>query len=160
MDKRSRKVAFVSHCLLNSNTKARGLVDIFPAISGPVVEACLRHGVGMVQMPCPELVLGLDRPSSDPRMYTPGFRKHCRALARETARQMAAYKKAGYKVKAVIGIKGSPSCGVLITNNENGELAGKGIFMEELAKLTNVPFIEFKRKDLAYSKKELERVLK
>jgi predicted secreted protein len=54
-DERSRKVIFLSHCLLNENTRyaggatRRGIVE-------EVIRPCLVEGLGVVQMPCPEQI--------------------------------------------------------------------------------------------------------
>ena len=64
-DERSRRVVFVSHCILNSNTRADGHAGV-PGVNQRVLELLLRMKVGVVQMPCPEMLcLGLDR--GDPR---------------------------------------------------------------------------------------------
>jgi len=60
-DARSRRVVFVAHCILNQNAISDGTAD-FAGSFEPVVDALCRSGVGMCQMPCPELLcLGLDR---------------------------------------------------------------------------------------------------
>ena len=60
-DKRSRKVILVAHCVFNQNAK----LDRCAHYPGPIKEAAeilLDSGIGIIQMPCPELLaLGLDR---------------------------------------------------------------------------------------------------
>jgi predicted secreted protein len=52
-DQRSRKVTFLSHCLLKENTRYLGVACRGGAIR-ELVEACLDNGLGIVQIPCPE----------------------------------------------------------------------------------------------------------
>src|SRR5512146_1334310 len=52
-DRRSRKVAFVSHCLLNENTRYLGGACRACCVR-EVVDGLLDRDVGIVQMPCPE----------------------------------------------------------------------------------------------------------
>jgi predicted secreted protein len=103
--------------------------------------------VGIVQMPCPELVcLGLDRGN-----VTVGCRsvveentrirewlskqastKKIKQLAHQITFQILEYKKHGFEVKGIVGVNRSPSCGVETTSKDNQEVAGEGIFIEEL----------------------------
>jgi hypothetical protein len=57
-DDRSRRVAFVSHCLLNENTRYLGGA-FRPGAVAEFVAELVDHDIGICQMPCPEL---LDRP--------------------------------------------------------------------------------------------------
>ena len=53
-DSRSGKIIFLSHCCLNQNAKVRGIAR-YPGAIRPLVELLLEHGVGIYQMPCPEM---------------------------------------------------------------------------------------------------------
>lgn len=132
-DRRSRKVIFLSHCLLNENTRylggachAGGVPDI--------IQTCLEEGIGIVQMPCPEqhawggvlkrrllwffgsqgTWLYQLRNLLLPILlwYT---RRIYRALARQVANQIQDYLSSGFIVVGIVGVDGSPSCGVLQT---------------------------------------------
>lgn len=135
-DSRSRLVVFVSHCILNNNTKAMGLVA--PESSRRCLrflEELLMHGIGVVQMPCPELFFGLPRaPATKMEYNTPEFREHCNKIAVDVAKSIANFTSAGVRVLAVVGVEGSPSCGVRWTHAARGEQAskGRGIFFESL----------------------------
>ena len=60
-DGRSRDVVFVAHCVLNQNSISDGTAD-FPGMIKEVLDVLRNSDVGVVQMPCPELMsLGLDR---------------------------------------------------------------------------------------------------
>src|SRR5512143_830165 len=52
-DRRSRKVVFLSHCLLNENTRYLGGACREGCVE-EIVQLCLQRGLGMVQMLCPE----------------------------------------------------------------------------------------------------------
>ena len=75
-DERSDRVVFLSHCLLNQNTRYPGGAFRAGAVM-EVVEPYLRDGAGICQMPCPEqaawggvgkryLVFGRGRPRLRP----------------------------------------------------------------------------------------------
>ena len=129
-DSRSKKVVFLSHCILNENTRYLGGACTGGCIS-EVVEPYVASGTGLVQMPCPEqrawggvtkrwllMAYGtkgslLDRFRS---ILLPLFlmnsRRIYRRLAQETSDQIKDYLISGYSVLGVMGIDGSPSCGV------------------------------------------------
>ncbi len=72
------------------------------------------HDTAMVQLPCPESeILGLCRWGhvKDQLAY-PFFKDRCRCLLAPFIRQIHMYRDNGYLLKGVIGIDGSPSCGV------------------------------------------------
>ena len=52
-DTRRGQVVFVSHCLLNQNTRYLGGA-VSPGVVSAGIEAYVRDGTGIVQMPCPE----------------------------------------------------------------------------------------------------------
>src|SRR5215510_5576289 len=52
-DERSHRVVFLSHCLLNENTRYLGGA-FRPGVVPEVVGPYLRDGIGICQMPCPE----------------------------------------------------------------------------------------------------------
>ena len=126
-DRRSGKVAFVSHCLLNENTRYLGGACRACCVR-EVVDGLLDRDIGIVQMPCPEqLAWGGVLKRHMLRMYG-----HPRAaalagiarwysrfvfghIARTVAAQIADYVDAGSTVAGIIGVDGSPSCGVATT---------------------------------------------
>ena len=60
-DKRSKRVIFVAHCILNQNAISDGTAD-YPGSHVDIIRTLLDAQVGIIQMPCPELCcLGLDR---------------------------------------------------------------------------------------------------
>ncbi|MDP1829834.1 MAG: 2-thiouracil desulfurase family protein [Archangium sp.] len=131
-DGRSRRVVFVSHCLLNENTRYLGGARR-PGPVREVIDACLRSGVGMVQLPCPEqLAWGGVLKRRLLRLYGAApasgaalagrkalvplalawTRIRYTRLARRVVAQMADYARSGFEVVGAIGVDGSPSCGV------------------------------------------------
>jgi hypothetical protein len=129
-DERGGRVAFVSHCLLNENTRYLG--GAFTAGAVPeVVTGLLQAGVGISQMPCPEqrawggvlkrvmlraygtegtLLYPLRGPLL--RLFVAYTRRAYARLAHGVAREIADYQRSGYEVVGVIGVGSSPSCGV------------------------------------------------
>jgi len=112
-DKRGGKIALIANCLLNQNSRALGLAERSSVIT-EIVEFLARNEMGIIQMPCPELAYaGVTRqPQTKDQYYNVRFRRHCRKIANELADQVQEYDKSGIKLKLVIGVNGSPSCGV------------------------------------------------
>ena len=136
----------VAHCVLNQNAKLDKCAR-YPGAIVEVSEALVREGVGILQLPCPELVcLGLDR-GSEPgiattveaedtriarRMAEEDSRRTCRNLADGVIHQIQEYRKHGFEIVGLVGINGSPSCGVETTWSENHEVEGPGILTKAL----------------------------
>lgn len=112
-DARSEKVVFLSHCCLNQNAKVRGIAR-FPGAIPELVELLLKEGVGMYQMPCPEMAyLGNMRWGAVQDQYNnPMFRRHCQKLAEGVVDQVQNYLQCGYQVLGFIMMDGSPVCGL------------------------------------------------
>jgi hypothetical protein len=130
-DERSGRVVFVSHCLLNENTRYPGGAFRSGAVT-EVVEPFLREGVGLCQMPCPEEIAwggvgkrhlvrfwGRPRAAWLARFGLPTFlaytRWRYRLAARRVAGSIADYHANGMQVVGVVGVGASPSCGVATT---------------------------------------------
>ncbi|MFT9077344.1 CD3072 family TudS-related putative desulfidase [Ethanoligenens sp.] len=143
-DMRSKKIIFVCNCLLNSNNKVMERAR-YPGIFSDVVKIIDSFGIGIMQLPCPEMLYsGCQRYWGGKNVFeSAGYRKFCRTLAAQVADYMENYHMAGYQVVCVLGCDGSPTCGVHFTNHyENGGgrpkaiqrslLEEPGIFIEEL----------------------------
>lgn len=145
-DKRSKKVIFVSSCLLNTNNKVKGLAR-YPGMCKEVFDILYENDLGIQQMDCPEtLLLGIQRWWQTKNLYdSRGFRNHCRKIAERQVDYMEEYAREGYKVAGVLGCDGSPTCGVSITawdkewggspvelNFNEAIVEGEGVYMEEL----------------------------
>jgi predicted secreted protein len=125
MDERSEKIIFLSHCCLNQNSKVRGIAR-YPGAIRPLVELLLEHGIGMYQMPCPEMLyLGNMRWGQVKDQYNhPMFRKHCRRLAEVVIDQVENYRQCGYRILGFVMIDGSPVCGLNRTPRPKNEMWG------------------------------------
>ncbi len=142
------RVALMSHCLLNQNTKPymRG------RFAGPVweiLDILRKNDFSIFQLPCPEVAFtGLNRFSAVIEQYdTPKYRAHCRDLAVMVADQLQQYPSYDYKL-ILIGLDGSPSCGIDLTGTSREwrghptsiktegypVSAGRGVLMQELQK--------------------------
>ena len=137
-DERSMRVVVVAHCILNHNTKVAGLStrERMDA-SKRLVELLISQHVGIVQMPCPEFTyLGPFRPKQTKSQYdSVGFRRHCRSIAAQVMDVVENLHHAGIEVLCVIGVEGSPTCGVSWTKVGVGggrRVRGMGILFEEL----------------------------
>jgi uncharacterized protein YbbK (DUF523 family) len=134
-DQRSGQVVFVSHCLLNENTRYLGGACRAGCVR-EVIEPLLQTDVGIIQLPCPEqlawggvlkrhLLWAYGLRERHPVAY--GLRglllwlgswytrRRYRRLAKATVDQIADYRAAGFTVVGIIGIDGSPTCGVHTT---------------------------------------------
>ena len=140
-DKRSKRVVLVIHCILNHNARIDECA-YYPGAMTEIVEALMEAGVGIVQMPCPELhCLGLDRAGQVKDGQQQGIRETlfgdaaeaCRALVKGVMRDVLEYRKNGFEVVGVIGNDGSPACGVDFTwYLKEGYAPGRGAFMTML----------------------------
>jgi uncharacterized protein YbbK (DUF523 family) len=132
-DERGRRVVLVSHCLLNENTRYAGGATR----SGAVVETVdelTAAGYGIHQLPCPERVawggvlkrctVWLYGSKGAPLYPLRGVlltafiwwtKAVYRRLARQVAREVADYQRAGIAIDGIVGIGASPSCGVTTT---------------------------------------------
>lgn len=146
-DGRSQKVAFLAHCLLNQNAISDGTA-VRPAGFPEMVSYLLEHGVGIVQLPCPELLcLGLDRgdPQGAERPVVVENTRIRRAMAQaepsrrlarlvaDTMAQLLEYRRYGFQVVGILGANRSPCCGVDTTSQDDQEVLGMGVFLEALS---------------------------
>ena len=139
-DKRSKKLLLVAHCILNQNAKIDRCA-CFPGAIPELAHFLVDSGVGLIQMPCPELLcLGLDRQvekgskttieSEDTRVALKMNEEQsvsiCQEIIDALTYQLGEYRKNGYKILGAIGINGSPTCGVETTWSNEREMAGAG----------------------------------
>jgi predicted secreted protein len=147
-DARSKKLIFIAHCVLNQNSISDATAD-FPGSIVEIVQLLAASGIGIVQLPCPELCcLGLDRgdPAGASRpvvventriraaMQTAPAAAKLDRLVDHAACQILEYRKHGFQILGVVGINRSPSCGVQTTSKDNKEVEGEGVFIEALRK--------------------------
>mgnify|MGYP000122798288 len=110
VDDRSKKIVFVSNCLLNANNKVQEFAR-YPGMFTEVVRTLDKYGVGVMQMPCPEVLhIGCQRWWHSRNLYdNAGFRHCCRKLAEQMVDYMENYAIVGYDVVAVLVCDGSPT---------------------------------------------------
>jgi predicted secreted protein len=149
---RQKKIVLLAHCLLNSNSKVGGSV-LYQGAQEKLLLFLVKKGYGIIQLPCPEMTMfGSRRWGQVREQYdTPRYRRHCREIFEPVLEQVGDYLKNGYFVEALIGIDGSPSCGVeksCSSGTWGGEIGARygfdqdikviparGIFMEEIESL-------------------------
>lgn len=153
--KRSKKIILASHCILNSNSKVDGLSQ-YGGMFTEIIDILGKEDIGVIQLPCPEIIVfGMRRWGHTKDQFdTLTYRKKCRYLLNDIIEQIYAYKKIGYDIIGVLGVNGSPSCGVNLTcrsdnwygnmsdfcnlNQSESEFEMKeepGIFIEEFQQL-------------------------
>ena len=131
--KRAGKVVLLAHCILNVNAKVDGLATV-PAGCTALVSRLLDEGYGIIQLPCMEqLCCGISRWGQvKEQLDFPAFRRRCAQLLEPIVDQTEDFIRNGYRVCGVIGLDGSPSCGVNETcsGRWGGEI-GDGYGLEE-----------------------------
>jgi predicted secreted protein len=132
-DSRSRRVVFVSHCILNQNVRYLGGASYQGSVS-ELVDGLRAAGVGIYQMPCPEqrawggvlkrclVPMYGSRGTIRYRLRRPltwllvgRTRLIYARLARRVVLDIADYVRCRFEVVGIVGIGASPSCGVLHT---------------------------------------------
>ncbi len=132
-DARGGRVVYLSHCLLNQNVRYLGGAGRAGGVT-EIVRRYLEQGVGICQLPCPEqrawggvlkrrmlVAYGSAGTPRAPmarlllRPFTWYTRRVYARLARAVARDVADQRRCGVQVVGVVGIGGSPSCGVNTT---------------------------------------------
>jgi predicted secreted protein len=143
-----QEILVLAHCLQNPFTRVKGLEPI-----------SFRPKGASIQLPCPEaLYLGLDRwAATKNQLDIPEFRRFCRSLIAHHVDLLEMLACRGVRIK-IIGIAGSPSCGVATTSSgyaggrvreaEHARVPGRGVFMEEL-------LAELERRKVAFECEEL-----
>ncbi len=110
---RSRKMVVISHCLLNMNAKVEGLA-LNKGCAKELVLSLIENDFGIIQLPCVELdMCGINRWGQvKSQLNHPHFRNRCEELLQPVVYQIEDYLANGYQIAAVIGVDGSPTCGV------------------------------------------------
>ncbi|SHK24166.1 CD3072 family TudS-related putative desulfidase [Paramaledivibacter caminithermalis] len=178
------RLIILAHCFLNEKSKVKKYCIDHDANIEEVLKILLDNEIGMIQLPCPEITCyGLRRWGHVKEQFcTPNYRKHCRKIFEIYLEQIQEYIKNDYEIIAIVGIEGSPSCGVNktcsgewggeISSNSNlnkilstiREIEDKGVFIEEIGKMMkengiNVPFIDFNKNDIKGFIEKLKAIL-
>lgn len=138
------EIQAVAHCLLNPGTRVKGL--------GPLD---FKPEPPLIQLPCPEaLYLGLDRWAvTRNQLETLEFKRFCRSLTVHYADLIEMLASKGIDIR-IVGVAGSPSCGVLTTSvgyqggrvreSRHEHIPGIGVFMKELTRELEQRGVAFK----------------
>lgn len=171
-----KNIVIVSHCILNNHSKIKRYDNITREIdisTRKFIEFLLDEEIGIVQMPCPEShCYGLNRWGHTKNQFNhPHYRSECRELFHPILNQLINYENTGYNVLAIIGMYGSPTCGVENTciGDWGGEISANpnlrrmvneikkskesGIFIEEIKEILddnglNIPILEYNRRHM------------
>lgn len=135
-DVRGGRFVAVIDCVLNQNVRDQGAANC-PAMNFEFLRLCHENGIGIMQMPCPEIAaLGFKRqrpPGTSIRqaLDTPAGRLVCAELAASVVRRIVELSEQGFTPLAVLGGNPrSPGCAV---HQEASVLhAESGIFMQAL----------------------------
>lgn len=156
-----QKILFVSHCILNTAAKVvlyeEEAARNEEALRLRFVSEAVKQGIQFVQLPCPEFTLyGACRWGHVSDQFdTPFFREHCRKILHPVILQLEEYAAhpERFEILSIVGVDGSPSCGVDYTcygdwygsfegrknldkTLSTGRLGrGKGIFFDEFCKM-------------------------
>ena len=146
-DARSKTILFVAHCILNQNSISDGTAA-YPGSINEIMQVLHMSHVGIVQMPCPELLcLGLDRGNSN-GSDSPILKENTRIrmimsqrsakgkisqLVQHVIFQILEYRKYDFNIRGIVGINRSPSCGVETRSKNDQEVEGEGVFIEALS---------------------------
>ncbi|MBU5438819.1 hypothetical protein KQI42_12395 [Tissierella sp. MSJ-40] len=171
------KIIILSHCILNDKSKVKKIEkDPNPDVLS-FIQLLIENDIGIVQMPCPELICyGLNRWGHVKEQYDhPHYRKMCRKLFLPILDQIIEYSANNYEVVALVGIYGSPTCGIYRTcsGKWGGELGSNpdikstistvtgieesGVFMEEIQKILEENNIELKMID--FNKEDMNETI-
>lgn len=163
---RSKKIAIVSHCIINQNSVVKGEykdMNIF----FPFIKKLFENNIGILQLPCPETeCYGLRRWGHVKEQFDNcGYRQYIEKTVNSFLEIIKEYVNNGYEIVGIYGIAGSPSCGVNLTCSANweGEISSykdkedivsrvkmineSGIFMEMFKSILdknkiNIPFYD------------------
>lgn len=120
-----KKVLIVSHCILNTaskvhNTKKTILCEDLRRKE--LMHWIIDNDIQLLQLPCPEFTLyGSSRWGHTQEQFdNPFFREHCQKILKPIITQLKEYKNSNqFEVLGVLGINGSPSCGIAYTCSNN-----------------------------------------
>jgi predicted secreted protein len=132
-----KQILFVSHCVLNTASKVKSYktdeMAREEALRRRLVHAAVDQGVQLIQLPCPEfLQYGARRWGHTCDQFdNVFFRDYCRRMLGPVLVQIQEYLEnpEEFELLGVLGIDGSPSCGVKYTCRApwGGEFSGRDV---------------------------------
>jgi predicted secreted protein len=180
-----KKIVFVSHCILNVSSKVvmynQEEMDKEDALRKDFLNKAINNDVQIIQLPCPEFTLyGAKRWGHVSNQFNNVFFKnHCRKILEPIIEQIQEYldNPQMFKLLGIVGIDGSPSCGVDYTcfgnwygsfedrEDLNQTLAsckfdkGNGVFIEVLRNMLSENKLDNRVKVTALFAEEREKCL-
>jgi len=179
-----KKVILLCHCVINEKSKVKK-VDINPP--GDIKEfinLLVDNEIGILQLPCPEMICyGLKRWGHVKEQFdTPHYRNLCRELFQPYLEQIKDYLANNYEIIGLVGIEGSPTCGVYktCTGNWGGQLGNNpylqdaintitlsdesGILIDEIRNILSqnnisLPLIDYNKNDMNAFMEKIKRII-
>ena len=129
-----QKILIVSHCLLNTASKVERFkeesVRSEEQLRREVLREAVDSGVQLLQLPCPEFVMygSLRWGHTYEQFDNTFYRSRCRELLEPVVQQLKEYMADKERFR-ILGIDGSPSCGVRYTcrGQWGGEFGGRDL---------------------------------
>lgn len=132
-----KKILLVSHCLLNTASKLKSFdqaeMEAEEQLRRRVLKEAIENGIQLLQLPCPEfLQYGFRRwGHTYDQFNNVFFRERCREMLKPVVLQVKEYLENSeeFELVGILGIDGSPSCGVKYTCRANwgGEFSGRDV---------------------------------
>jgi predicted secreted protein len=140
-----KKIVIVSHCVLNTASKVfyynREDITKEEIARKAFLYEAIKEDIHLLQLPCPEFnMYGSNRWGHTKEQFdNPFFRDKCKEMLEPLILQMKEYTSENdkFEVLGIVGIDGSPSCGVNITccGEWGGEFSGRSDIKEVLKKV-------------------------
>lgn len=119
-NKSMEKLLIVSHCILNTLSKVkmdeRRLENEY-VLKKEVMNKVLKNNIQLLQLPCPEFLLyGKKRWGHVKEQFdNVFFKEQAKLLLKPVIEQIQEYHNNGIEIIGVVGLDGSPSCGINYT---------------------------------------------
>lgn len=136
--KRSKKIIFAVHCLLNQNARAQTVAKC-PGLVLEFIKFCHKNNYGIVPIDCPQIMF-------EPLIRDPETKEHydnkvsrdiSKKVIKKMIKEIKLYQKNNYQICGIYGVEGSPTCGAIKTHirdkkGKSTSINEAGIFFEEL----------------------------
>lgn len=132
--KNKKKLLLVSHCILNVRSKIQYAVEFETEEERnrkAFLKKVIEEDIQLIQLPCPEFLMygGRRWGHSSEQFDNPFFRRQARKMLEDIVLQVKEYQNCSERVEVlgVVGINGSPSCGIEYTFSADwgGELSSQ-----------------------------------
>lgn len=114
-----KKILIVSHCLLNNGAKLKSNESELKSeddLRKKMLGMAIEKDIQILQLPCPEYTLyGPRRWGHVKNQFeNPFFKRHCKNILSPVIDEIEGYynEKELFEILAIVGVDGSPSCGV------------------------------------------------